>query len=58
MMFHLYFRKQNQTDYYIEGESKREEGYIENMHKKLINILTNEISVTFDDSKTGCKLNS
>lgn len=33
MMFHLYFRKQNQTDYYIEGESKREEGYIENMHK-------------------------
>jgi hypothetical protein len=32
--------------------------YIKDMTKKVINMLTSEISVTFNKSKTGSKLNS
>lgn len=45
-------------DYYVEGESKMGRGHIKDMSTKLINVLTNEISATFDKSKAGCKLNS
>lgn len=47
-MFYFYFRKQNQMDYYIEGESKIRGKYIKDTNKKLKNVLTYEISVTFD----------
>lgn len=57
-MFYFYFRKQNQMDYYIEGESKIRGKYIKDTNKKLKNVLTYEISVTFDKSKAGWKLNS
>lgn len=57
-MFYLYFRKQNQMDSYIECELKLGGGHIQNMNEKLINMLTNEMCVTFDKSKSGCKLNS
>lgn len=50
-MLHLYFRKQNQMDYYIEGESKLGGRHIKDMNKKLMNMLTNEISTTFDKSE-------
>lgn len=44
-------------DYYVEGELKMGRGYIKDMSIKLINVLINEISVIFDKSKVGCKLN-
>lgn len=40
-------------DYYIEGESKIRGKYIKDTNKKLKNVLTYEISVTFDKSKAG-----
>lgn len=39
-MFYFYFRKQNQMDYYIEGESKIRGKYIKDTNKKLKNVLT------------------
>ena len=45
-------------DYYIEGESKMKGKHIKDTNKKLKNVLTYEISVTFDKSKAGCKLHS
>ena len=57
-MFYFNFRKQNQMDYYIEGESKMKGKHIKDTNKKLKNVLTYEISVTFDKSKAGCKSHS
>lgn len=45
-------------DYYIEGESKMRGKHIKDTNKKLKSVLTYDISVTFDKSKAGCKLNS
>lgn len=47
-MFYFYFRKQNQMDYYTEGESKMGKDISKIWIKKLKNVLTNEVSVTFD----------
>lgn len=38
-------------DYYIEGEPKMGGGYMKHTNKKLINMLTNEITATFDKSE-------